>query len=83
LGILFITGFIPPTSLEPIEFFGIWFGLGLVTDVWFGFRSRKLLLERFRLCAEQQFLGTTAGWLDHLFRRAGKAYGRARARPTA
>lgn len=78
LGILTLTGIIPPTGMGPFEVFWIWLALGLATDIGFGLRARALLRERFRLCAEQQFLGTAPGWLDRLFRVAGRAYGRTR-----
>ncbi len=78
LGVLVLTGFVPPGRLGPWTFFWIWFGLGLATDAFFGFRSRALLYERFRICAEQQFLATTLGTWRRLFRSLGKAWGRAR-----
>lgn len=77
-GMLVLAGLLRPTGIGPFGFFWIWLILGLITDLWFGLRSRALLRQRFRLCAERQFLGTAPGWLDRLFRVAGRAYGRTR-----
>jgi hypothetical protein len=80
MGILVLAGVVSPWGFDPWTYFWGWLGLGLATDAFFGWRSRALLYERFRLCAEQQFLGTTGGVLDRLFRCLGRAYGRARSR---
>lgn len=79
VGILVLAGVVMPGQLEPWTYFWVWLVLGLVTDAFFGWRSRARLYGQFRLCAERQFLGTIPGPFDRVFRTLGQKWGRARA----
>jgi hypothetical protein len=53
----------PPTPNPGWAFFvGLWFFLGLATDIAFGIWSRQKLLTQFRVVAQQRFARSAGFW---------------------
>jgi ABC-type Na+ efflux pump permease subunit len=50
------------TDFGPISVIGLWFGLGLATDIGFSAWSRHKLLTEFRLAAEQRYSKRAGFW---------------------